>query len=561
MQRESKKEKRLEGRHVRKPISICLMLIIITSLVLTGVPVYAIGEEGSVIAAGWNTTFFIKDDGALYGFGSNDKTYPLIDSVNLNDIKEPVKILEDVKSVCVNRSAVLVIKTDGSLWGWGNLPGIGKSNTPQKIKDGVISASLNSYGNDSFLVATQDGKLYLSTSNSTFKEIPHDKKVKFVSNPSYRKYFINEDNELWGFSTKKNGDLNLGVGHGDPVLEPVKIMEDVQYVTGDTVNTMVIKLDGSLWMWGTDNGVGFYDGTKIIKENVLSPIKIMEDVAHAAAYDSAFAVVKKDNTLWIWGDNNYDSNTHNEMPVKIDEHVNAVSFGHSHLIIAKTDNTLHTGGLGDGVYGVSGGRRSAFVLASTHLKDVPATWAAVEVREAEYRQLVPPALQSDYTKIVTRSEFCTLAITCIEQIHQMSVEDYLVSIGKEIPMTSPFVDINGLSERAQADIRAAYTLNIVSGTSETTFDPDSQITREQAATMLTATAAAQGDSTQAVFPMFSDSELVSNWAKPFLGYVYDAKIMSGVGNNRFDPKGGYQRQQAYITMLRLYKHILSLSGR
>jgi hypothetical protein len=34
--------------------------------------------------------------------------------------------------------------------------------------------------------------------------------------------------------------------------------------------------------------------------------------------------------------------------------------------------------------------------------------------------------------------------------------------------------------------------------------------------------------------------------------------MSGVGSNKFDPKGGYQRQQAYMTVLRVYKKVTGI---
>jgi hypothetical protein len=73
--------------------------------------------------------------------------------------------------------------------------------------------------------------------------------------------------------------------------------------------------------------------------------------------------------------------------------------------------------------------------------------------------------------------------------------------------------------------------------------------------MLTAAAAALGESTDVAAPAFADSEQISSWALPYIGYVFNAKIMGGMGADKFDPQGGYQRQQAYMTMLRLYKHV------
>ena len=47
----------------------------------------------------------------------------------------------------------------------------------------------------------------------------------------------------------------------------------------------------------------------------------------------------------------------------------------------------------------------------------------------------------------------------------------------------------------------------------------------------------------------------ASWAAPYIGYVFNAKIMNGVGDNKFGPQGGYQRQQAFMTMLRLYNYV------
>ena len=73
--------------------------------------------------------------------------------------------------------------------------------------------------------------------------------------------------------------------------------------------------------------------------------------------------------------------------------------------------------------------------------------------------------------------------------------------------------------------------------------------------MLTETAIAAGKTNHSIFPAFADANETAEWAKSYIGYVYDFNIMSGVGSNQFNPKGGYQRQQAYITLLRLYNNI------
>ena len=52
---------------------------------------------------------------------------------------------------------------------------------------------------------------------------------------------------------------------------------------------------------------------------------------------------------------------------------------------------------------------------------------------------------------------------------------------------------------------------------------------------------------------FSDSEYIADYAKAAVDFVTSRGIMNGVGDNRFDPHGPYTKEQAAMTMLRLYE--------
>lgn len=542
----------------KRSLSLLLAFSIIFSLFISiSIPAYAMGES-SFIAAGWGTTFYITKDGTLWGYGKNDKG--LLGKNGTEYVSEPIKLLNDVKSVSVNRYAVMAIKKDGTLWYWGMPANMKKSDEPVKLMENVAMVSMDEYYSGPILMCTTDGALYIMRGKE-FEPMAHNSKVKSVVTNGSDHFFINESSELWGWCDNENGtDGSLGVGHTDPVLKPVKIMDDVQFVACDNTNTMIVRKDSTLWMCGTGDGGKFYDGTNEIEGPVLSPIKIMDNVLHVAAQNSYFFAVKRDNTLWTWGNNDINSlgSNHLSAPVKWADKVTSITVGYQHRVVSKTDNTVWTAGRKDGVYQATQNTQNALRQTAIDLIDSPAPWALAEVREAEYRKLVPISMQSEYTKIVNRSEFCTLALTCIEQAQEMTIEEYLTSKGIEIPTSTPFTDISSLSERARKDIMAAYALNIVAGTSATTFEPSNPITREQAAKMLTATAYALGEKTDATMPVFADGDNIANWAKPYIGYVFDAKIMSGVGSNRFDPKGGYQRQQAYMTVLRVYKKVTGI---
>ncbi|MDF1616874.1 S-layer homology domain-containing protein [Petrocella sp. FN5] len=534
-----------------KKIIVMIMIMALALSVNTDIKVHAMGES-NFIAAGWGTTFFVKEDGSLWGYGKNDQG--LLRS-ELAYIEEPKQLLEDVKSISVNRYAVLVVKNDDTLWYWGRLPSHKKTIVPIKILEGVAMATLDGYNNQLIFVLKTDGTL-LQLNKTMFESVFHSSKVKFITIGGYNRFLINEADELWGWNDISNTTYGaLGVGHTEPMLQPVKILENVEYVVGDLTSTMIIKKDGTLWMCGRGNQGRFFDGTKEINGPILEPVKIMENVMHVALRDTAFFVIKNDYTIWTWGkNNNYGLGmTHLSSPVIWTTDVYNMTVGYQHQVVLKSDGTLWTGGRRDGVYKALHSTQNVLRQSATGLVDVPASWAVTEVREAENIALIPNFLQMDYAKTINRSEFCTLAITSIEVTMGMTIEAYLDIMDLEMPSKSPFEDVAALTETSRRNILAAYALGIVEGTSETTFEPKNPITREQAAKMLTATAAALNMETEATLPVFEDGSLISEWAKPYIGYMFDTKIMGGVGENRFDPKGGFQRQQAFMTVLRLNK--------
>ena len=70
--------------------------------------------------------------------------------------------------------------------------------------------------------------------------------------------------------------------------------------------------------------------------------------------------------------------------------------------------------------------------------------------------------------------------------------------------------------------------------------------------MLTVTAQLAGLQTSTSPLAFADSGSVAVWARDYVAFVSAAGIMNGVGGNRFDPFGLYTREQAYLTMQRIY---------
>ena len=119
-----------------------------------------------------------------------------------------------------------------------------------------------------------------------------------------------------------------------------------------------------------------------------------------------------------------------------------------------------------------------------------------------------------------------------------------------------FTDVeNGAWYQAAVDWAAAN--GIVNGTSETTFDPNGTLTREQMAAILYRYAAYKGyDVSQlADLSRFSDSSAVSTYAADALAWANAAGLITGVTDTTLSPQGSAVRAQAATILMRFCENI------
>ncbi|MDR3296087.1 MAG: S-layer homology domain-containing protein [Clostridiales Family XIII bacterium] len=91
-----------------------------------------------------------------------------------------------------------------------------------------------------------------------------------------------------------------------------------------------------------------------------------------------------------------------------------------------------------------------------------------------------------------------------------------------------------------------YGIGVAKGMDETRFAPDAQITREQMTVMLHNFASAYGIPLPAAeeAPLFTDAELISDWAAYAVNAVVQAGLMNGMSEGNFGPQGSATRAQA-----------------
>lgn len=226
------------------------------------------------IATGYNSSYVVKSDGSLWVFGEvyrDDYSYQyLIEPtkvLNLTEVKSVVNISDYYISIYyINRNDELFSATIRYKDAYAN------TSTPvlyalniKKIMDNVLSVS---YG----FSADYLGSLW------------------------ERPYILKKDHTLWRFEPfySENGEL---------IESYNKIFDNVLKFIGDTEGShcLMVKTDGSLWAWGSNDYGQLGDGTTDYQET--PKIIIASGVKDVNAYTGCSMAIKTDGSLWAWGAN------------------------------------------------------------------------------------------------------------------------------------------------------------------------------------------------------------------------------------------------------------------
>lgn len=100
----------------------------------------------------------------------------------------------------------------------------------------------------------------------------------------------------WGSNQRRESDPRAAEAR---VLLPVKIMDGGQAVACGRQFSMVLGIDGTLYMWG-DNSQKQIPGCD--DEICAAPLAVAEDVVFIAACESRAAMITRDGRASVWGD-------------------------------------------------------------------------------------------------------------------------------------------------------------------------------------------------------------------------------------------------------------------
>ena len=192
--------------------------------------------------------------------------------------------------------------------------------------------------------------------------------------------------------------------------------------------------------------------------------------------------------------------------------------------------------------------------------DTASDWAKPIINNACEKGFIPADLINHYKSNITRSEFAWLALSWLSMAKHGS--------------PSAFWELEleyGKTDRASHEFRdtelyyilVAYRLGIISGTQAPTattpgtFNPNGNITRQEAAVMIANLCRVANLGIQTVPTSdFTDLSTAGSWAHPGINFVRANGIMSGTSTTppTFSPLGTYTREQAIVTFYNIFNN-------
>lgn len=232
--------------------------------------------------------FGIKKDGTMWRWGAN---------YNDEDcVVTPTQIgmNKKWKKIVGESNYYVALADDGTLWEWvdKNLVQIGNDNDWKDIDVGGNSFALKN--NDTLWAWGYNYEKYPTKIMDNF-----DGKSFSVGDKDM--YYIKEDGTLWAFINPKAWENQPGV----KLPKQIGVDKDWSLIQCNYQANFAIKNDGSIWSWGES----YYGGLRFEKRSHVdkyNPEKVSDEkdwvlVSHAGEYLRTMLGLKKDGSLWIWG--------------------------------------------------------------------------------------------------------------------------------------------------------------------------------------------------------------------------------------------------------------------
>jgi len=366
----------------KKRLSLWTVLLLFIALfgnmlVVPNQSAYAAGALVNSIVSGASHVLAIKPDRTVWAWGLNTSGQ-LGDGTTATTRNTPVQVqgLTDVVAVSAKQYHSLALKSDGTVWAWGqNFKSDGTQilrRTPAQVA-GLSNVTAIAAGGLHSLALQADGTVWAwgyntegqlgdgsTTNRFTPVKIAGLTNVTSIYAGLKVSYALKADGTLWAWGDNSYGQLGDGTKtqRNTPML--VSGLNNVADVVTGINHILALKTDGTVWAWGYNSFGQVGDGTTSTRFKP-QPVQGLGNVSQLfdGGYHHFSLVLKNDGTVWGFGDNRTGqlgngTNLSAYTPVKMTGLNNVTSFtgGANYTILTLQDGTVWA--TGDNVSGTLG---------------------------------------------------------------------------------------------------------------------------------------------------------------------------------------------------------------
>lgn len=272
-----------------------------------------------------------------------------------------------INSMSGGNTFVNAIKSDNTLWTWGNGQTsplkIGNNSDWTNVSSGInhslaikLNGTIWAWGNNTY------GQLGNGTTTNSVNPIQIGIDTDWLSifAVNNRSYAIKTDGTLWAWGGNSSASSPvfglLGDGTTTNQYNPIQIgnSNNWKFISGNNIQTMALKTDGTIWGWGK---AILGDGSTGLTPAIETPIQIgiNNDWKEIATMFNNTIAIKTDGSLWGWGSNtNHQLASVNHLgayytpeQISLDYDWDKISGGYAHAVAIKTDGSLWSWGFND----------------------------------------------------------------------------------------------------------------------------------------------------------------------------------------------------------------------